>query len=638
MRKLLALLAALIQWSCDYPTDNVHSVGQLVIDHYAELGDTLKMKAAQFLVENMQYHNSLDNPLLDQYYEGIARINQEYDYPECIAQYELLYDSLGQLNERETKVINDTTAIDAETLINNIDLAFKDWKEGLWASHLSFDEFCEYLLPYRVGSEKFEPWRKVLREEFWGSTDIALKSEDMYDQVYWAACKVNDALRKRRFHNQKVLPQIDAEWPVSVLKNIKMGECYDYARWTTYVMRACGIPIAIDFTPQWPDRAHNHHWNVLFDNTGYSIPFMGGESNPGNPSKEGRKMAKVYRCTFAYQHQSLYALNEQVKAPIPPSLDSPFIKDVSTEYFKGYDLTINLNNACPGDAFAYLAVFDNQEWVPVAFSKIDSRGKATFCNLGADIVYMPVYWRKDGCVPAGDIFILNRDGSIQTLQADEQRLQSITIGRKYPLYNRIVKFRMLMEGGHFEASDTPDFRNAIDCGGIECVSMHGYDTLVISDIGSHRYWRYVSPDRGKCNVAELVFLTDSMEHHPFKILSEGGAMGKTKPEDAFDGNRLTYYESQTEQNGWVGADMGKPIRINKIVFLPRNDDNDIAIGHTYELVYYKDGHEVSAGRQEAKSEWLTFYNVPSGTVYVLHDLTGGREERIFTYDNQIKWY
>ncbi len=638
MRKLLAFLAALIQWSCDFPTDNVHSVGQLVIDHYAELGDTLKMKAAQFLVENMQYHNSLDNPLLDQYYEGIARINQEYDYPECIAQYELLCDSLGQLNDRETKEINDTTAIDAETLINNIDLAFKDWKEGLWASHLSFDEFCEYLLPYRVGSEKFEPWRKELREKFWGSTDIALKSEDMYDQVYWAACKVNDALRKRRFHNQKVLPQIDAEWPVSVLKNIKMGECYDYARWTTYVMRACGIPVAIDFTPQWPDRAHNHHWNVLFDNTGYSIPFMGGESNPGNPSKEGRKMTKVYRCTFAYQHQSLYAMNEQVKAPIPPSLDSPFIKDVSTEYFKGYDLTINLNNACPDDAFAYLAVFDNQEWVPVTFSKIDSRGKATFCNLGADIVYMPVYWGKEGCVPAGDIFILNRDGSIQALQADEQRLQSITIGRKYPLYNRIVKFRMLMENGHFEAADAPDFRNAIECGRIEHVSMHGYDTLAISDIGVHRYWRYVSPDRGKCNVAELVFFTDSMEHHPFKILSEGEAMGKTKAEDAFDGNRLTYYESQTEQTGWIGADLGKPVRVNKIVFLPRNDDNDIAIGHTYELVYYKDGHEVSAGRQEAKSDWLTFDNVPSGTIYVLHDLTGGMEERIFTYNNQIKWY
>ena len=48
MRKLFVPLAALILWSCGNPTDTVHSVGQLVMDHYAELGDTLKMKAARF--------------------------------------------------------------------------------------------------------------------------------------------------------------------------------------------------------------------------------------------------------------------------------------------------------------------------------------------------------------------------------------------------------------------------------------------------------------------------------------------------------------------------------------------------------------------------------------------------------------
>ena len=638
MRMILSFIATLLICSCGDSSSEICTAGKRVIDHYAQLGDTLKIKAAQFLIENMHYHKSLNNPLLDLYYEAVAQINNRYDYPDCIAKYEQLYERLGELDDRKTVELNDTAAIDAETLISNIDQAFKDWQEGLWANHLSFDEFCEYLLPYRVGNEKFEPWRKVLREEFWPSIDIALKSDDMYDQVYWAACKVNDALRKKRFHNQKVIPQINAEWPVSTLENIKMGECYDYAKYTTYVMRACGIPVGIDFTPQWPDRAHNHHWNVLFDNTGYSRPFMGGESNPGSPSKEGRKMAKVYRYTFAYQPQSLYAMNEKAKAPLPPSLDSPFIKDVSTEYFKGHDLSISLKDVCPSDVFAYLAVFDNQSWVPVAFTKIDSKNKATFHNMGADIVYMPVFWRNEGCIPAGDIFILSRDGSTQILRKDNQHLQTITIGRKYPLYNRIVKFRMLMEKGHFEAADNPEFKHAVECGRVEHVSMHGYDTLAIGNVKPYRYWRYVSPDRGKCNVAELIFLSDSTVIVPYKIMSEGEAMGKTKPEDAFDGNRLTYYESKTEQTGWVGADFGSPVFINKIAFLPRNDDNDIEIGHTYELAYYDDGHEVSAGIQTATSDWLTFDSIPSGTIYVLHDLSGGREERIFTYNNKIKWY
>lgn len=542
------------------------------------------------------------------------------------------------MRERQKK-INDTTVIDFNALINNVDLAFQDWQEGLWASHLSFDDFCEYLLPYRVGNEKFEPWREALREEIWPSLDIAIKSDDMYDQVYWAACKVNDALRKRHFHNQEILPQIGVEWPVSVLKNIRMGECYDYAKWTTYVMRACGIPVAIDFTPQWPDRAHNHYWNVLFDNSGYSKPFMGGESNPGYPSKEGRKIAKVYRYTFAYQDHSLCALNEKVNAHIPPSLDCPFIKDVSAEYFKSQDLTISLNCACPHDAFVYLAVFDNHNWIPVAFAQIESGKRATFRNLGTDIAYMPVYWGEKGAISAGDIIILNRDGSTQAMHADNKHCQKITIGRKYPLFNRIVKFRMLMENGRFEASDVPNFRDNFVCGQIKHISMHGYDTLTIGDIGAHRYWRYVSPDRGKCNVAELLFFSDCGLISPCKILSEGEAMGNTKPEDAFDGNRLTYYESHTEEGGWVGADFGKPVRITKIAFLPRNDDNDIAIGHTYKLSYYADGKEITVSTQKATSEWLTFDDVPSGTLYILHDLTGGREERIFTYyNNRIKWY
>ena len=146
---------------------------------------------------------------------------------------------------------------------------------------------------------------------------------------------MNDALHSLRFRNSKVLPQLGVELPLQALDDMRMGECFDYATLAVYVMRACGIPVALDFTPQWPDRAHNHYWNALIDNTGLCIPFVGVESNPGYPSKQGRLLAKVYRYTFAYQPQSLHALNAESHESVPPMLDSPFMKDVSGEYFKG---------------------------------------------------------------------------------------------------------------------------------------------------------------------------------------------------------------------------------------------------------------------------------------------------------------
>ena len=44
-------------------------------------------------------------------------------------------------------------------------------------------------------------------------------------------------------------------------------------------------------------------------------------------------------------------------------------------------------------------------------------------------------------------------------------------------------------------------------------------------------------------------------------------------------------------------------------------------------------------KQIAKDLTITFKDVPSNTCYILHNLSNGKEERIFTYENeeQIWW-
>ena len=48
--------------------------------------------------------------------------------------------------------VMDINIIDAEYLAENIDYAFRAW-ELPWAKDLSFEDFCQYLLPYKMGNE-----------------------------------------------------------------------------------------------------------------------------------------------------------------------------------------------------------------------------------------------------------------------------------------------------------------------------------------------------------------------------------------------------------------------------------------------------------------------------------------------------
>ena len=64
----------------------------------------------------------------------------------------------------------------------------------------------------------------------------------------------------------------------------------------------------------------------------------------------------------------------------------------------------------------------------------------------------------------------------------------------------------------------------------------------------------------------------------------------------------------------------------------RHDMNMIKRGDEYELFYY-DLEWKSLGRQVAETDSLVYHNVPDNALLWLKNHTGGKEERIFTYDN-----
>lgn len=145
------------------------SEGEKLIAMYKKKNDTLKLKAAEFLVRNIPKHFSIQSKTLDKYYAEIATINKTLSYPDCVRDYDSLYQRLGDYSD--AILVCDTSVLDAKILEHHIEAAFKDWREGYWARHLSFDDFCEYLLPYRVGNEKYEDWREVMRKDYLSSAE-----------------------------------------------------------------------------------------------------------------------------------------------------------------------------------------------------------------------------------------------------------------------------------------------------------------------------------------------------------------------------------------------------------------------------------------------------------------------------------
>ncbi len=132
-----------------------------VIKHYRNSGDEEKLAAAEFLIANMPGHYSYaDNEVLPYYYSTVDSILETMAGLPPRTVCDSINAFASRLDFSKLKIVEDATVVTAGFLIDNIDTAFRQWRQGQWVRHLTFDEFCEYLLPYKA--YEFQPlqeWR-----------------------------------------------------------------------------------------------------------------------------------------------------------------------------------------------------------------------------------------------------------------------------------------------------------------------------------------------------------------------------------------------------------------------------------------------------------------------------------------------
>ena len=213
----------------------------------------------------------------------------------------------------------DIEHITAEYLINNIDLAFQVWNDKPWGKYISFDTFCEEILPYRIGTEPLENWREKVLASF-ADINNSLKEDSIMTAVQ-ACRRVNDLLPRFR------LDKDFSNMSFTRLMATTRGMCDSQAALAAFVMRGLGIPVTIDFTPQWKNHPTGHSWNSVCDSAGQHISFMGTETNPYD-SHQGNTLqkAKAYRKT--YRHHRIVETDEMNTPPL--FQDNLF--DISSEH------------------------------------------------------------------------------------------------------------------------------------------------------------------------------------------------------------------------------------------------------------------------------------------------------------------
>jgi hypothetical protein len=622
--------AVLFCWSCSSDTRSRQTLLSQLPDHYADPRDSLKRQAVLFL---MKYPKSrIADTTVDPYIQLIRQYHQDE------AMLTRKMDSLKGI-DGDWKYVPDSLALTAAYIKKNIDQAFATFEHCGWKGEVSFNTFCEYVLPYCIGQEPLENWRDSVLERNYYLKNICRKKnltaacEDL--NRYLGAIKPGF---EGRFGSKALhLPPL----PFSSLDLLSMGSCKEFCYHAIFLMRAAGMPVTMDFSPQHGNNSGGHEWVALVRDSGGSIPFdIPSLWGLGSYKPAYIKDPRIYRYTFS--EDSLSHVRKRGKCRFLPAwFNEAAIRDVTELYMPVSNVTIPTGPA-NRHAFVYLNCFDNAQWVPIAWTMAGD-SLATFEKMGREIVYLAT--RIDGKDPAPTSlpFILDANGHTRFLVADPIHRQTVIVDRKFPMRDHIAWFHSRMLGGRFQGANRPDFSDGVNLFTVTRSPGDSINIVTVKAKGPFRYIRYLAPGNSGGNVAEINFYGKGQELLKGRIIGTEGSYNDVpanRKEAVFDGDPLTFYDSRDANNAWVGLDLGSPSLISSIDYRARSDNNGMNLGDDYELLYWSaEGKWQSAGRMIARSYTLTFTGVPSGALYLLHNHTRGREERIFTYEQgrQVWW-
>ncbi len=530
----------------------------------------------------------------------------------------------------------DIETISADFLIQSIDAAFKQWQQGKWAAHLDFDEFCEYLLPYKCfEGQPLEDWRSAYYDICKGDIDKAYLCDDYEQSSFFAAMEVNRRMKEATPQSPGLLTTLPIFDPAIILK-LPFAYCSTYCKGCVLTMRSKGIPVSYDFTPQWSNRTNGHSWNTVYTSRFGSLEFAPHETDPGSVHYPFLKMPKIFRSVYKPNEEYLEIASRKY---IPQEIRNIFIRDVTAEYMPTLDVQITLKQALSGKQHPFIAVYGGENWIPVYWGKMSGKN-VTFERMGLNTCYMAFAYDKDGSrFPICKPFEVTPDKQIRFMELDTSSFRTIRMTRKFPQGDNIFAIHEQIAGGVFEAADNPDFNQAEKMQELPQWNLTN-GSFSLPTEKAYRYWRFSSSDTSRCDMAEVYFydLQDSIVRGNVMDYGSVQPNSEWKAENISDNDQLTNFSAKGELSR-VGFDFGKPVHLSRISYIRRGDGNSIQPGLTYSLYYWDNKQWQCIGIKTATDVFVDFEQAPRKALFAIK-CSQGNEQRIFTCDenNKICWY
>ena len=358
---------------------------EAVLNHYRDTDiNPQKLRAAEFLIENMPAHYS---------------------------------DAGG-------RTVPDAQVIRSDYLIENIDKTYDQWKNTPWSTHLVFDEYLDWLLPYKMAQlQELDHWRDTLYARY-GVPCLEQRSLFKNDAEYLNVVEVADGLRD--YTNKLIKRHIVAKSTgISLLHDFihgrpVSGTASDYSLMLALTLRSLGIPVVLDETPVGPRGNASTQWVVILSDRGDQLATEWDfKTKIGEGFFPYERGPKVYRNTYSINRErEEYLRKAKYKYPFEVNR-----RDVTRQYFLTSNLSLPVDNAVKKhlkDKYVYIASAvrkDGNPWQIVDFGKIKG-GKACFNDMGREVLYTIMGYDGTGLIEITDPFILHKDGSVEYISAD----------------------------------------------------------------------------------------------------------------------------------------------------------------------------------------------------------------------------
>ena len=393
---------------------------------YLSTYDSIGYIFLECINKNIRYHKSMHLNII----ENNDTINEEY----------LGYDKFKKILHQ--KSINNDISIDKKYIPDTKIISYNFLKNHIantkllygnkWNRNLSLEDFCNYVLPYKVQYEPIDSWDTTYRNHFdflnnSKTNELINNLQDYLSNFFYSSFKYEDG----------PLSQFLAS-PLNLLKR-REGSCQDMCNITIYALRSIGVAATVDFTPAWGTSSFRHWWCVVKDSASNFIPFEGVHGTPADFEMK-REPGKVFRITYTINKNSLPFFIPDSCIPVP-HLKMNNLIDVTAEYWNVQNLAITTQDV--DSTLFYISVFNNHRWYPIDFS-FSKNHIINFKDLSIGVIYLPYKRIGNKTTYPYYPYLIDKKGIHHYLQINylEKKNFIITEDPQYLIFRPNKKYRL----------------------------------------------------------------------------------------------------------------------------------------------------------------------------------------------------